>query len=170
MFPDDAPSRAGRLLLLGIGNTILSDDGLGVAVARAAYELLPADLRGRVDLEDACTGGFDLVEYLPGYAAAVIADAIKTAGGEPGAVYTFDAADLKPTAHLAHVHGVNLAGALAIADQLQLPIPSRVTVVAVEAADLYTFREELTPAVGRAVEPAARAVVAELTKLARDLP
>jgi hydrogenase maturation protease len=166
---EDLTPRAGRLLLLGIGNTIVCDDGVGVHVARRAGELLPPELAARVDVEEAATGGFDLVEYLQGYGRAVVADAIKTTGGTPGAVYEFDVAALRPTAHLAHVHGVNLAGALLIAEQMNLPMPAEIRVVAVEAEEIYTFTEAMTPAVAAAVEPAARACVAELVRMAADL-
>ena len=170
MFPDDAAARAGRLLLLGIGNAIMTDDGVGIHVARRAAEILPDDLRARVDVEEAATGGFDLVEYLAGYAAAVITDAVRTADGAAGTVYQFDAAALKPTAHLAHVHGVNLAGALAIAEQLELPVPRDIVIVAVEAEEVYTFGEELTEDVAAAVEPAAQAALGALRRLAQALP
>jgi len=150
------------VLLLGLGNELLGDDGVGLAVVRRVKELLPAPLAARVDIEEAAAAGFDLMEYLRGYGRAVIVDAITTEGGLPGAIYRMSAAELRPTAHLARVHGINLAGALAIADQLKIPMPGEVTVIAVEAEDLYTFREGLTPAVAAAVEEAARAVLAEL--------
>lgn len=166
---EDLAPRAGRLLLLGIGNTLVCDDGVGVHIARRAGELLPAELAARVDVEEAATGGFDLVEYMQGYTRAVIADAIKTQGGTPGAVYEFDVAALRPTAHLAHVHGVNLAGALLIAEQMNLPMPAEIRIVAVEAQEIYTFTEELTAAVAAAVEPAARACVAALARMAAEM-
>jgi len=162
MSNDDAARRAGRTLVLGIGNEIVTDDGVGIHVARRVHELLSPALRDVVDVDEACTGGFDLVDYLAGYARAVIADAIKTEGGAPGAVYDFDADALRPTAHLAHVHGVNLAGALAIADQLRLPVPREVRVVAVEADEIYAFGEKLTPAVAAAVDAAAERVLSIL--------
>jgi hydrogenase maturation protease len=160
----DGDKRAGKVLLLGIGNEIRGDDGLGLHVARRAAELLPADLAPSVDVDEACTGGFELVDYLRGYERVVIADAIQTAGGEPGAVYRLDAAAFRPTAHLGHSHGVNLAGALAVLERLELGAPAEVVVVAVEAARLNEFTEEMTPAVAAAVEEAAAAVVAELRR------
>ncbi len=160
---DSPAERAGRALLLGIGNDLLSDDGVGLYVVRAAAAKLPAALARDVDVEEAATAGFDLIEYLQGYARAVIVDAIKTEGGVAGAIYRFDAAALRPTAHLARIHGINLAGALAIAEQLRLPMPAAITVVAVEAEDLTNFRDALTPAVAAAVPRAADMVLAELT-------
>jgi Ni,Fe-hydrogenase maturation factor len=59
---------------------------------------------------------------------------------------------------------VNLAGALAVLERLGLGAPGEVVVVAVEAAELNAFTEEMTPAVAAAVEEAAAAVVAELRR------
>lgn len=152
-------ARRGKTLVLGIGNVIRADDGVGIHVARRVAELLPADLASRVDVDEACTGGFDLVDYLRGYERAVVTDAIKTEGGEAGTIYQFSADALAPTAHLGHSHGVNLASALAVLRELDLGAPRDVTVVAVEAEWLYEFREELSPRVAAAVEEAAAAVL-----------
>jgi hydrogenase maturation protease len=152
-------ARKGKTLVLGVGNVIRGDDGVGIYVARRVGEKLPAQLASRVDIEEACTGGFDLVDYLRGYERAVVADAIKTEGGEPGTVHKFSADALKPTAHLGHSHGVNLASALAVLRELELGAPRQVVVVAVEAEWLYEFKEELSPRVAAAVEEAAAAVM-----------
>jgi hydrogenase maturation protease len=158
----DREARRDKTLLLGIGNEIRGDDGVGIHVVRRVRALLAATPLNGVDVEEACAGGFDLVDYLAGYGRAVIVDAVQTAGGAPGAVYTFDADALKPTAHLGHSHGVNLASALALLAALDMGAPRKVTVVAVEAERLYEFTEEMTPAVAAAVEAAAGAVLDEL--------
>jgi hydrogenase maturation protease len=155
-------ARKGKTLVLGIGNEIRGDDGVGIHVARRVAELLPAEFAATVDVDEASTGGFDLVDYLRGYERTVVADAIKTEGGEPGTVYKFAADALKPTAHLGHSHGVNLASALAVLSALELGAPREVTVVAVEAEWLYEFKEELSPRVAAAVEEAAAAVIEAL--------
>ncbi len=152
-------ARRGKTLVLGVGNVIRGDDGLGIHVARRVAALLPPELAPSVDVDEACTGGFDLVDYLRGYERVVAVDAIKTEGGEPGTVYTFAADALTPTAHLGHSHGVNLASALAVLRELGLGAPAEVVVVAVEAEWLYEFKEGLSPRVAAAVEEAAAAVM-----------
>ncbi|NIT36216.1 MAG: hydrogenase maturation protease [candidate division Zixibacteria bacterium] len=151
--------RAGKTLVLGVGNVIRGDDAVGIYVARRVKEKLPPELAARVDVEEACTGGFDLVDYLRGYDRVVIADAIRTDGGKPGTVYKFSAGALEPTAHLGHTHGVNLASALAVLEELKLGAPREVTVVAVEAEWLYEFKEGLSARVAAAVGEAAAAVL-----------
>jgi hydrogenase maturation protease len=157
-------ARKGKTLVLGIGNEIRGDDGVGIHVVRRLREALPPELAARVDVEEACTGGFDLVDYLRGYERAVVVDAIKTEGGEPGTIYKFAAEALRPTAHLGHSHGVNLASALAVLRELKLGAPREVTVVAVEAEWLYEFKEGLSPPVAAAVAEAAAVVAEELRR------
>jgi hydrogenase maturation protease len=161
-MPDDFEGRKGKTLVLGVGNEIRGDDGVGIHVVRRVAELLPVDLARRVVVDEACTGGFDLVDYLRGYDRAVVADAIQTKDGVAGTVYAFSAEALRVTAHLGHSHGVNLAGALDVCGTLGLGAPDPVTIVAVEAVELNEFTEEMTAEVAAAVEEAAAAVLDEL--------
>ena len=72
------------ILIAGVGNAWLRDDGFGGEVARRLTERpLPAG----VDVMDAGTGGLDLAyEVMRGYDALVILDVSKQ-GGEPGTLY-----------------------------------------------------------------------------------
>lgn len=75
-----------KTLVLGLGNPILSDDGVGLRVA--------AGLEGRlgegVTVIEASLAGLDLLELLSGYDRAIIIDAIQTEGGQPGRIYRLD--------------------------------------------------------------------------------
>lgn len=83
---------AGRVLIAGIGNDLMGDDGLGPAViARlvAKYEL-PAG----VDAVDVGTGGFDLMDYLAGRRAAILIDVVEAEGVAAGTVLRYGKQDL----------------------------------------------------------------------------
>lgn len=67
-----------RCLVLGIGNLLLSDEGVGVHVIRALGEV---ELPVRVELLDGGTGGFHLLGCFGDYDCLVIVDA--TLNGEP---------------------------------------------------------------------------------------
>lgn len=71
----------GRDLVLGVGNLLLSDEGVGIHAVRRLEELnaLPGD----VEIVDGGTAGLDLLEYLEGVDRLVIIDAVET-GGPPG--------------------------------------------------------------------------------------
>lgn len=72
----------GKKVVLGIGNLLMKDDGIGVHAIRALEGRLPQD----VVLVDGGTAGCDLLPYMMGAEKIIIIDALQ--GGEPpGAVY-----------------------------------------------------------------------------------
>ena len=86
---DDRPIR-----VLGIGNVLMSDDGLGPYVARlldATYEL-----PGHVEVIDAGTPGLDFTPFLAGARAIVVVDTV-TSDGPPGKIRRYDMAQLLST-------------------------------------------------------------------------
>jgi hydrogenase maturation protease len=76
-----------RVMVVGIGNVLNSDDGLGPFVARTL--LGGFDFPADVDVVDAGTPGLDLVSMLHGVEAAVLVDAVRDAGA-PGDVKRYD--------------------------------------------------------------------------------
>jgi hydrogenase maturation protease len=150
-----------KTLILGLGNPILSDDGVGPAVARA--------LEGRIDpkiadVVEVSLGGLDLLDLLAGYERVVIIDAIKTNNGKTGQIHRLKAAALANTRHAASPHDVNLATALEMGKKLGMKMPSRIDIYAVEAEDTESFSEACTPAVAAAVPECADMIIQELNK------
>jgi hydrogenase maturation protease len=81
-----------KILIAGIGNLLLQDDGLGPqAIARLQAEYEFGD---PVELLDIGTPGLDFVDYLRGREVLVLIDAL-SGGGEPGEILTFDQVQLK---------------------------------------------------------------------------
>lgn len=149
----ESPARA---LVLGLGNDLLGDDGVGLIVAREVRRRAPPG----IDVVESGEAGLALIELLAGYQVAVIVDAIHT-GAPPGTVHRLDRGSfdrvLAPSAHYA-----GLPEVFDLAERLQLRMPSRIAVVAVEVEDRYSFAEHLTSAVADAVVPAAQVVLEEL--------
>ncbi len=148
----------GSTLVVGLGNPILGDDGVGWRVV----EEVQRQAKGRADLRfDFCScGGIALMEELIGSARAILVDAIQT-GGAPGTVYRLTLDDL-PTLHADSIHDASLKGALDLGRRLGAVLPDDITIVAVEAASLYAFSEALTPDVATAVLRAADVVLSSL--------
>ncbi|MGI6650101.1 MAG: HyaD/HybD family hydrogenase maturation endopeptidase [Bacillota bacterium] len=72
-----------RVLILGVGNILLQDDGVGVHAIRALQERTFPE---GVDLLDGGTAGVDLLPYIGEAQHLVVIDAVK-GGGQPGAIY-----------------------------------------------------------------------------------
>ncbi|MHC4341110.1 MAG: hydrogenase maturation protease [Planctomycetota bacterium] len=146
-----------KTLVIGLGNPVLTDDGVGLHVAA---ELRPR-LQGRdgVEVEDCCRGGLALMEQLIGYDRAIIVDAIRT-GSDPGTLH-FLTPDSIPTQHSASGHDANLPTALALGREAgaHLPTNEDILLIGVEADDVENFNEECTPPVRAAIPQAVKAVM-----------
>jgi len=138
-----------KTLILGLGNPLITDDSVGLRVAR---ELKPRlDRRPDVEVDEDYWGGLRLMERMVGYDRAVVVDAICT-GAPPGTIHRLRPTDM-PTQKSASAHDVNLPTALAFGRQggLLLPADDQIVLVGIEAADVLTFAEQCTPEVEAAI-------------------
>lgn len=153
-----------KTLLIGLGNPILGDDGVGWRVAeelKRKLEANPPILQSQVAVECFSLGGLSLMERLVGYDRAIIVDAINLGRGPVGEVRCFDLNDLPNPAsgHLASAHETNLSTALAVGRAMNAHLPEKITIVAIESPPVYDFSEDLSGPVAAAVPVAARQVV-----------
>jgi hydrogenase maturation protease len=149
-------------LILGLGNPILTDDGVGVKVAEYIRSCLPP--HSLVEIDEACSGGLELMERLLGYQRVFLIDALYP-GKQPGAIHRMSLADLQaisPTQHSASAHDTTLATAWDMAQRMELPLPEELIIYAIEVNNITDFSEEPTPAVAGAIPQAATAILAEL--------
>lgn len=157
-----------KTLVVGLGNPILGDDGVGWRVAEAVEETLRDAKSDAPPVEIAyyALGGLSLMEQLVGYDEAIIVDAIQTRNGRIGSVYTLALDDLPDLSagHTTAAHDTSLQTALQLGRAMGAVLPTEITIVAVEAERVYDFCEELTPAVAAAVPRAAEEVIGLLTK------
>jgi hydrogenase maturation protease len=133
-----------KTLVLGLGNPLLRDDGIGLHVARELEKLFADD--PAVEVGEDYWGGLRLMERMIGYDRVIIIDAILT-GGEPGTIHLLTPDDI-PTQRSASVHDVNLPTALEFGRHAgaSLPTASDITLIGIEAGDVQTFDETLSPA------------------------
>jgi hydrogenase maturation protease len=152
------------MLVLGLGNPILSDDGVGIHVVRAVAARWTGD---GVQFQEASVGGLRLLEVIAGYDRLILVDAIQTPDGTPGHVYHLTPDDLRKSLHAGSTHDLSFEGALAWGRRMGMALPpdDAIRLIAVEAEDVLTFGEALTPAVAAALPDAAEAVLAELAWL-----
>ncbi len=154
----------GRTVVLGLGNPVLSDDGVGLAVATELKRLLAvAPIRG-VDVLASTRAGFELIDLLRGYTRAVILDCIVLPDACPGRVCRLTLDDVSGCARLVNAHEVSVGTALRLAERMGIPMPHEAEIIAVEAADTATLAEGLTPTVQATVSPLAREIYESLKR------
>jgi hydrogenase maturation protease len=161
------PMPTTRVLVAGIGNVFMADDGFGVEVAKA---LAGRDLPAGVDVVDFGIRGMDLVFSLgEGYDIALFVDAVPH-GDEPGTLFVIEPRieeDGQPV--MLDAHGMDPVKVLQLAGQLG-PVPDRILVVGCEPQVRMSGDEEdlvgdLSEHVRAAVEPAADLVVSLVADL-----
>ncbi len=164
--PSAPDAGAGQILVAGIGNAWLQDDGFGGAVARRLEQrTLPAG----VTVLDAGTGGLDLAyEVMRGYEALVLLD-VSRQGGAPGSLYVIEPEPEEVGGQLEDgeridPHGMDPLTVLRFV-KLVGGWPGKVVVIACEPSEVEEVGLGLTAAVGEAVERAVELVLATLGRL-----
>jgi len=174
-----------KTIVIGLGNPLLGDDGVGWRVAEEVRRLLMADFglliegdkseianqKSTIEIDYFSLGGLSLMERLVGYDRAIIVDAVST-DRPPGTVSHFRLGDLPDfsTGHTSAAHDTSLQNALCVGRTLGAHLPDEVIVVGVEARRVYDFSETLTPPVAEAIPAAARLVFELLEVQAYGLP
>ena len=156
-------SSEGRLrsvLVAGVGNAWLHDDGFGGEVAR---RLEQRQLPAGVSVMDAGTGGLDLAyEVMRGYDALVILD-VSQQGGAPGTLYVMepDEADVEggiEDGQTINPHGMDPQTVLRFVKSIGA-WPGRVVVIACEPGEVEQMGWGLSEHVGQAVQRAVELVL-----------
>jgi hydrogenase maturation protease len=119
--------------------------------------------RPEVETDCVSLGGLNLMERLTGYERVVLIDAIYTGSKPVGTVSRFVLSDLPDltAGHSASAHDTSLRTALNVGRSMDIPLPKdeAVTVIAIEAENVYDFTQELSAAVAAAVPLATQSVL-----------
>jgi hydrogenase maturation protease len=148
-----------KTLVVGLGNPILGDDGIGWKIAQELQHIkeIPSD----VNIECLAIGGISLMEAMIDYDRAILIDAIMTNQVPVGSVNSFKLEDLPnlTSGHMSSAHDTSLVDALHLGHSLGAHLPEDISVVTVESQKVYEFSENLTSAVAAAVPQALRIIL-----------
>jgi hydrogenase maturation protease len=158
-----------KTLVIGLGNPILGDDGVGWKIADEVSSVLGPQTS--IEVDTAALGGLSLMERMLDYDRVVLVDSMETGQSPVGSVCIFPLASLPdPMAgHSASTHDTSLITALKTAESIGAEVPKYVDVVAIEAQNVYDFSEELSPPVAAAVPGAVQAVLDLIQGAPNDL-
>ena len=160
------------ILILGIGNILLKDEGIGVHVIQTMADQVARgtlNLSEDVELVDGGTFGIDLLDTIAGRRKVIVVDAVQVTAAEtagpsgiaPGAILRFTAADLqqRQTADLS-LHQIGLFETLTMARQLGCAV-GEVVILGIVPKTLESGLE-LSPEVAAAVPKIIELVLAEI--------
>jgi hydrogenase maturation protease len=158
-----------KILVIGLGNPILTDDGVGVKVAYKVKDSLAAHHGHDLTITEVGVGGLRLMEMMIGYDRVILIDAlIQRNGGPPGTIHRMTLDDLRtisPTQHSASAHDTTLVTALEMGRRIGLALPGEIIIYAIEVENVLDFGEQPTLAVAEAIPRVAAAVLDELSEM-----
>lgn len=140
------------LVILGLGNDLLGDDGVGLLAARALQECEDSDVAVRTSAQS----GLYLLEHLQGFEDAIVMDSV--AGDHPGDVRELRGAEVEDV-QVPSAHYVGLPEALALARAAGLSVPRRLRIFGVEIDVAQRIGAEPSTPVVSAVPRLLREVV-----------
>jgi hydrogenase maturation protease len=149
-----------RILVLGLGNPLLGDDGVGWRVVEECIKGGAGLGAAQVEFDVCASGGMEVMERLIGYDHVILVDAINDGEHAPGHVECFPLQGLPvPVAgHTGLSHDVTLQAAMDVGRGVGVDLPECVMVVAIETRKGAHFSEELSPEVAAAVPHAAEKI------------
>jgi len=154
-----------HILVMGVGNLLLSDEGVGVHVAQRMMEMeLPPEVR----VIEGGTDGFGLINIILEADRMILIDAVR-GGGSPGSIYRFDVEDCDscPDIFKTSVHQVSILEVINLSGLIG--IPPKTTIIGIEPKSLE-MGMELSPEIEAKVPKIIRMIREEVEKgLGRNL-
>lgn len=151
-----------KILVLGIGNDILTDDGVGPKLCEFLKDYFKENY---VHFEKLNVGGLEILEFIQNYNTVIFIDAIKTEEGKIGEVFLFTPNDFKETLHLSNLHDTNFITALELGRKTGLNIPEKMYIIAIEIKEDLAFSEYFTEELASEYKSIKRKVLTMLKEL-----
>jgi hydrogenase maturation protease len=133
-----------KTLILGMGNPILSDDGVGLLAAEKLLDRIPG-----TDVASSAMIGLSLFDLIIGYDMLFIIDAMTTRDGKLGELKKIGEDDRYGTLHLFSSHGLNIFELMELGVRCGYDVPRLLAVYGIEIGDEVAFGEALSPALNK---------------------
>lgn len=144
-----------KVLILGIGNILQKDDGVGVHVVNEISAAVN-DLPGDVEVFDGGTFGYDLLPVMSGRKKIVIVDALKI-DDEPGSIYRFPADNLVDCNNKFSLHDI---GVKKLIDMLKLMGENpEIEVIGIVPEDINSLDVGISDSVKKSIPKAVEYII-----------
>ncbi|MFH1102194.1 MAG: HyaD/HybD family hydrogenase maturation endopeptidase [Pseudomonadota bacterium] len=154
-------SKKRKVMILGIGNLLFSDEGFGVRVVQRLKERY--EFPDEVSLVDGGVLGLTLLGVISEADELIVVDAIRNRG-EPGTLYRLEGDAIPERIRAKNsLHQVDFLEALTLCQALDREVPKTV-ILGVEPADIETLSIELTPTTTAKIDPIIEMVLTELDR------
>jgi hydrogenase maturation protease len=146
-----------NILILGLGNILLGDEGVGV---RVIEQLLSRSFPDEIEVIDGGTAGYELINFFEGKEKVIIVDAVKT-DDTPGSVYKMDLSTVQEdeTVQLS-LHQIGLKNVFKMASLMDLN--PEVTLIGIVPKNYQDYNIGLSDEVEKAIPLAIETVLKEI--------
>ncbi len=151
--------RGAPLVIVGLGNEIAGDDGVGIWIAVCLRRLLRN--QPQVEVVALPWAGFALIDVLRGRTRAAIVDCMQTGAVPPGTVRRLSERRVSGSVRLCSYHDIDFVTALALGRKLGWPLPAHIRIWGIEGERMSHFSTRLSPRVKRAAVRVMREILDE---------
>jgi hydrogenase maturation protease len=139
--PANETKRKHKILVLGLGNEVLGDEGLGLIIVK---DLAEKSLFPGVDYNCIYSGGLDILEYISGYDSVYLIDTVCGSKENDGKVRYWSRENFRETLHLSSVHDASFLTTLETGETLGICIPEKIRIIAIEICCDLSLTEKLS--------------------------
>lgn len=147
-----------KTLILGLGNPIRGDDGVGIRIAEKLKKQIKDE---NVEVKEASIGGLGILGLIQGYDRVIVIDSIQTKNGRPGQIHKLKPSDLGSSIYTSWPHEINFTTTLSLGRKLKIQMPKVIDIYAVEIKKNITFAEECTPEISQAIPEVVHQILSE---------
>jgi len=149
-----------KTLILGVGNKILGDDGVGICIANEVKKKIN---NPDIKVDEAITGGMNLLDLILGYDKVIIIDAVKSKDGSHGKVERISLNNFN-TMHSFNPHDVSLNEAIEMAKKLgENRIPKEIIIIGIMMKSIpLEFGENLSKEIAAIIPEAVDLTLNEI--------
>jgi hydrogenase maturation protease len=156
-----------KTIIVGLGNPILGDDGIGWKIAQEIEDHLKntRDISINniqcIDIQLLSNGGISLMEHLVGYNRAILIDAISTHSQPVGEIIrtNLESFQFPECGYISSAHDTSLKTALELGKRMGLDLPDEIYIIGIEIENIYEFSDVLSPSVSSAIPNAVQYVL-----------
>lgn len=146
-----------KILILGMGNPILSDDGIGLRLA----ERLQKKIRG-ADVQMNAMVGLNLLDQIIGYDRIFIIDAMTSPGGHIGEMRVITETNGLGSFHLFSSHGINIFDLMDLGKRCGYEVPELAAVYGIEIGNDVAFGKELSLCLQRCLNSLEDTIISDM--------
>jgi hydrogenase maturation protease len=129
-----------KTLVLGLGNTLLKDDGIAIRIVEA---LQPALISHHIDVKISSLSGLALIDEILGYDRLIVVDAIQSHTHQVGDVFSIEVSDMQKAPAGASPHYIGLPSVIRYCRLYNLDFPEEIKVLGIEVEDPFTVDDNL---------------------------